>query len=306
MISVIIPVYNCEKYIERCLSSLANQSYKDLEIIVVDDGSTDKTPNIVKQFQHELPLNLQYHRKENGGVSSARNFGIEYANGEYIAFMDADDYVSKDYFLNIIANFYTGADIVVSNYKYIFEDSSQKESGMRYYSDFMEALLSNDGILGFVFNKVYKKDIFDNARFENDIRIYEDLLFNITISSKIKKYVFLDDNYYMYFQNESSAMHTIFHSDESRLIAEKRIIEKMREYGSSQELLLRRVYYFIWDYQLFKVNNTVKNGSIEKYYNECCNLYLKQPLSLKQKVIFCFITRFPKLYFGILNHVSSS
>ena len=92
-VSVIVPVYNVEDYIERCMESLINQTLKDIEIIVVNDGSTDKSETKIKKYLDKYPDKIKYFVKENGGLSDARNYGMQYATGEYIAFLDSDDYV---------------------------------------------------------------------------------------------------------------------------------------------------------------------------------------------------------------------
>ena len=94
-VSVIVPVYNVEKYIEKCLNSLVNQTLKDIEIIIVNDGSKDNSDKIIKIYQEKYD-NIIYLTKKNGGLSDARNYGIPYAKGEYIAFLDSDDYVEND------------------------------------------------------------------------------------------------------------------------------------------------------------------------------------------------------------------
>lgn len=94
-ISVIIPVYNSEKYIERCLKSVVNQSYKDLEIILIDDGSTDNSSLICKKWE-KLDNRVKYFRKENGGPSTARNYGLKHVSGDYIHFLDSDDWIDLE------------------------------------------------------------------------------------------------------------------------------------------------------------------------------------------------------------------
>ena len=88
-VSVIVPVYNVEDYIEKCLNSLVNQTLEDIEIIIVNDGSKDNSENIIKSFLSRYPQKIKYLKKENGGLSDARNYGIPYATGEYIAFLDS-------------------------------------------------------------------------------------------------------------------------------------------------------------------------------------------------------------------------
>lgn len=93
-VSVIVPVYNVEKYLDRCLTTLLNQTLDDIEFIVVNDGSTDSSEEIIKKYQAKCDK-IKYHKKENGGLSDARNFGMKYATGDYIAFLDSDDFVDK-------------------------------------------------------------------------------------------------------------------------------------------------------------------------------------------------------------------
>ena len=92
LVSVIVPCYNGEKDIERCLNSIVNQTYKKIEVIVVDDGSKDNSKELIKEYVNNYP-NVNYYYKKNGGLSSARNFGLKKATGDYIAFVDSDDYI---------------------------------------------------------------------------------------------------------------------------------------------------------------------------------------------------------------------
>ena len=94
-LSVIVPFYNVENYIEKCLETLVNQTLQDIEIILVNDGSQDKSVDIVKKYLNKYPDKITYLEKENGGLSDARNYALPYAKGEYIAFLDSDDYVEK-------------------------------------------------------------------------------------------------------------------------------------------------------------------------------------------------------------------
>ena len=92
-VSVIVPVYNVEKYLDKCLDSLVNQTLKDIEIIVVNDGTKDKSQKIIDKYVKDYPKLVKSYIKENGGLSSARNYGLKYAQGEYVGFVDSDDYV---------------------------------------------------------------------------------------------------------------------------------------------------------------------------------------------------------------------
>lgn len=116
-ISVIIPAYNCEKYISECLFSLEAQTYKNFEVIIVDDGSTDKTPDIVQSFHAHSDIPIRFYSQPNRGASAARNNGMEHARGDFIAFIDADDYVYSDYFEVLMSNFNESIDIVTCGYQ---------------------------------------------------------------------------------------------------------------------------------------------------------------------------------------------
>ena len=97
-VSIIVPVYNVEKYLDKCLKSLVNQTLKDIEIIVVNDGTKDNSQKIVDKYVKKYPKLVKSYIKENGGLSSARNYGLKYVNGEFISFIDSDDWVRKDMF----------------------------------------------------------------------------------------------------------------------------------------------------------------------------------------------------------------
>lgn len=101
-VSVIVPFYNVENYIEKCIKSLINQTLEDIEIILVNDGSKDNSINIAKKYAEKYPEKIVYLEKENGGLGDARNYGIPYAKGEYIAFVDSDDYVEKDMYKEML------------------------------------------------------------------------------------------------------------------------------------------------------------------------------------------------------------
>lgn len=160
-LSVIVPMYNVEEYVEECLLSLVHQTYKDMEIIVVDDGGTDNSVAIVQRLQAQYPQ-LQLVHKPNGGLSDARNYGLQYAKGEYIGFIDSDDYVDTTLYAKMMAKVDEGHDVVVCDIHYFFEDGSgYVMQGINYHGDDMHknALLSPM----FAWNKVYHRRYFDKG-----------------------------------------------------------------------------------------------------------------------------------------------
>ena len=127
LISIIVPAYNIEKFVERCLESISAQTYQDLEIIVVDDGSTDSTAEVIDQYRKKDDRVIAIH-KQNGGVSTARSAGLAIATGEYIGFVDGDDYIEPQMFERLLTNMRKyGADISHCGYKMIFPDGHEDE-----------------------------------------------------------------------------------------------------------------------------------------------------------------------------------
>ena len=189
LVSVIIPVYNSEKYIKRCIKSVVKQTYKKIEIIVIDDGSTDTTPMILDKLSSEYEKIKVIHKK-NEGVSVARNDGLDNAAGKYIYFVDSDDYIAKDAVEKLVfTKENTESDLVVCGFDYILNDNSHnnivyfqkmwKKDVKQYIEVFSEKIYSL--YYGALWNKLYDSKIIMkyNIRFAQDISYAEDFLFNV-------------------------------------------------------------------------------------------------------------------------------
>ena len=202
LLSVIIPVYNAEKYIEDCLESIIKQTYKNLEIILVDDGSTDNSYKLCENYMSKDNRIKVFH-KENGGVSSARNLGIDNASGEYITFVDIDDSLSADMYEKMMTKLISEkADICVCNYQEVLKNKKvlskhdysfgcfEKEEVLRGYL--------NDKFSPYVWDKIYKLNIVKENKFNSHVLVCEDALFNLNICFYAKKIVAIDEYLYMY------------------------------------------------------------------------------------------------------------
>ncbi len=179
LISVIIPVYNVENYIEKCIYSVINQSYKNLEIILVDDGSTDKSGVLCDKYE-KIDKRIKVIHKENGGLSSARNMGLDCANGEYIMFLDSDDFVETTILQELYSLCYkNNVEISICNYKYINndkEEANDKEENAEYIYDNIEKfhkMFFEGKFFWMAWGKLYKRRVFNNFRFKEN-QIYED------------------------------------------------------------------------------------------------------------------------------------
>lgn len=179
MISIIVPIYNRLKYLDKCLYSICCQSYVDFEVLLIDDGSTDGSANICKKYC-DMDSRFQYYYQEHKGVSSVRNYGLKLARGEWISFIDSDDWIGTE-FLNAMWKEaqHSHADIVVSGYERVDDEGKCLKKDV-----FDDAILSSGQALlmvckniiaDYVWNKIFRKELWDNIHFPED-RVYEDIL----------------------------------------------------------------------------------------------------------------------------------
>lgn len=205
-VSVIVPVYNVEKYIEKCLNTLVNQTLQDIEIIVVNDGATDNSEKIIKEFLEKYPEKIVYLKKENGGLSDARNFGIPYAKGEYIAFVDSDDYVETFMYKEMyeIAK-KENSDMVECDFIWEYPNKSRIDTGEIYNNKKEMA----QKVRVVAWNKLIKKSILDETKIEfpKGYR-YEDLEFTYKLIPYLDKVSFLKKPCVHYIQRDNSISNT--------------------------------------------------------------------------------------------------
>ncbi len=203
-VSIIVPFYNVEGYIEKCLDTLVNQTLKDIEIILVNDGSKDNSEFIVKKYLDKYKDKIIYLEKENGGLSDARNFGIPHATGEYIAFLDSDDYVEKDMYekmYNIAKK--ENSDMVQCNFYWEYPDLNKKKiADMPKYSGKKEMF---EKTRVEAWNKLIKRDILEESKveFPKGLR-YEDVEFTYKLVPYINKVSFIEEPLVHYIQRGNS------------------------------------------------------------------------------------------------------
>ena len=208
-ISVIIPVYNVEQYIDKCLDSLVKQTFKDLEIIIVNDGSPDNSEAIIKKYEKKYK-NIKYFKKENGGQSSARNFGLKHATGRYITFIDSDDYVSYDMYEKMYEKATSGDyDVVMCDLNYVYPDKKVRVScGIKEdTTNIKDVLLNNYPV---VWNKLFKRELFEdnNLLFKTGVW-FEDVEFLYRIFPYVKTVGVIHEPFNQYIQREGSVMKTV-------------------------------------------------------------------------------------------------
>lgn len=264
LISIIVPVYKVEKYLERCVRSILNQSYRNLEIILVDDGSPDMCGQICDEMA-SLDNRIKVYHKENGGISDARNYGVERANGEYIGFVDSDDYIHERMYEELYKAIKKSSTLIVECgltriYKnkerphYIGEDYFLVINRQGYLKEFLE----NKRVYGSVWCKLIHKDIAKRIKFPTG-KIYEDAFYNLELIKHVDSYTLISGNYYYYYMREGSITTKPFSLRNMDYIE---IIEKIRDYTlknfpSYKEQLFIRVgfaYISIFNELIFSYN----------------------------------------------------
>lgn len=214
LVSVIVPVYNVKKYLQRCVDSILEQSYQTFELILVDDGSTDGSSELCDECAAKDPRIKVIHKK-NAGVSAARNDGMDLAKGAYLAFIDGDDWIEVDYLKKLMqAIVDNGADEAAVGFKYIYETGNSKPSPI---CDQIEILSNKDALdqamdpvwpwVGYAWGKLVRSsNIKDNSvKYDSGISICEDSLFNYTALQHVNKVVKIPDILYNYYIRDTSA-----------------------------------------------------------------------------------------------------
>lgn len=204
-LSVIVPVYNVEKYLKTCLDSLLAQSYKDFEVLIVNDGSTDHSQDIIDTYTSKHP-HFQCLNKSNGGLSDARNFAIEYVKGEYIAFIDSDDYIEPNMFKSMMELAENNrCDCVICDMKYIYDDGREviaKGSEFEPIAKSLNLLQINNSAC----NKIYRKELFNELRFPKGMW-YEDLATIPIALYRANEIGYVHEAFYNYYQRQGSIAH---------------------------------------------------------------------------------------------------
>ena len=306
LISVVIPIYNSSKHLRKCLESVVNQTYKNLEIILINDGSKDKSDEICREFA-EKDNRIIYVSRENRGVSATRNQGIEMAGGDYFSFIDSDDYLELDtyeYLLNLIKE----KDVDAVNYEYFitYKDRetthklAQKNYGLFDRKESQKQLVYN---VAFAWNKLFSKKIIEDLKFDQTILRGEDSLFARFAFAKAHKVWFDSRPLYHYVQSEDSAVRGDFRP--SQLTAVKlfdaydelyinEFSDLMPMHIAYTENVILMLYYDMKaDKKDYKKEQKEIFNVYKKYYKQAMSC---KDLSKKQKLKFLIFRISPTLF----------
>ena len=251
-ISVIVPVYKVEPYIRKCVDSILGQTFSDIQVILVDDGSPDQCGKICDEYAKQ-DNRVEVIHKENGGLSDARNVGIKKVSGDYIIFVDSDDWLHRD-MIKILADIRmeTNADIVECKAKkvteYVKDDSINfKEINIRQFSsrEALEALIDENILKQTVWNKLYKKDVIDCIQFEYG-KYHEDEFWTYQVLARAEKIIFVDIELYYYFQRNDSIMGQAFSLNRLDAIEGRyRRLEFLKRYYNEKEFEVKKNLFFL-------------------------------------------------------------
>ena len=313
-LSIIVPIYNVEKYLSRCIDSILNQTFKDFELILVNDSSTDNCKEICEKYKR-MDSRIIVANKKNGGVSSARNLGIDISKGDYIGFVDSDDFIDVHMYeilLNTI-NAYD-SDIVICDYYKVNEYDIKKYEKMKSNNkdikveninniDAIERIITRDIKIVVAWNKIYKRSLFDNLRYKEGV-ICEDEFLAHRIFYKCNKVSIINQKLYYYIQRKGSIINSPFSSkdfdkiyaikDRVDFLKEKKIINLIDKAEKSF------VDYFVWNYftgyqKLENIEYELKR--LKKEFNSVFYRILDNKfISLNEKITLFILYLSPYLY----------
>ena len=295
-ISVVVPVYNVEQYLEKCVNSIINQTYKNLEIILVDDGATDNSGEMCDELA-KLDDRISVYHKENGGLSDARNYGVERATGEYIGFVDSDDYIDAEMYEKLYeAIKKEDADVAECNLKIIYPNRVELFTEQNYYNvctkrEYLEEYLTIKKVFGSVWTKLIKSDIAKKLVFSQG-KLYEDTYYAYDLINVANSFVLIDSPLYNYLMRENSITNSKFNP---RIFDLVEIVEKFHNtvYENYPELEeaadCRKMYAYFSVLNSILLEDDFKNNS---YYPKIVNYFKENYIKLLKNK---YITRNRKL-----------
>lgn len=318
-VSIIVPVYNVEKYLRQCLDSILNQNFDSYEIIIVNDGSTDKSNIIIEEYQ-SLYKNIKVLYKSNGGLSSARNAGLEVAIGKYVVFIDSDDIIGKDFILDLYkeAEKYELDVVFGSHVKFYGENIEALEEVIRkndiYNSkiftgvEMLYSNLINDDFKPEVWDDIYNRKFLEreNLKFINDI-YHEDEEFTTRVMLKAKRVKYFDSHNYYYRQRISSIMNND-KNIEKRIFSLIHISNLFNDYFYKANSKMERFTLYIRSLNIFNravgmISEVDNSNELIKEINERINMnfWTKNAFSLQDKIKGILIAKNLLIYVKLID-----
>lgn len=306
LISVIVPVYNVEDYLPKCINSLISQTYSNIEILLIDDGSTDESGKICDEYSNRDDRIIVYH-KTNGGLSDARNYGLERISGDYVGFVDSDDYVSSDYIYVLYTNAKTNnaelscVDCEIDGSLDIV-DKNRLRANVVNNKEALSRCFTRQGFGISACMKLYKKELFDGVRFPVN-KLYEDADTIPYIIAKTNKVVYTDYKLYFWFQRSNSIMHRPLKKQDLQwfdvfgdlyYFIEKNYSELIDSFVCryTDDLFITILHRLVYNKSYLKKCKAIKNKLSVSWNDVKNNAYLTK----KRKISFLMFMRIPLIF----------
>lgn len=309
LISIIVPIYNTEKYLKKCLDSIINQTYQNLEIILINDGSTDKSYDICKEYKDKDNRIVLINKKNNTGQADARNRGLKIAKGDYIGFVDSDDYIESNMFEKLMNAMYKyKAEISMCN-MYVVEKGEIVDTntipktiyGKLDYKSALIELMKDRNVGNYMWIKLFDKKLFEGIRFPKG-KIFEDIDVVYKLFEKANNIAYIEDCMYYYVQREGSTLNSL---------SEKAVLDFV-------DILFKRYYYIkrkhadLQLYNVYSIVNTVTRVSrwairgnfLDLYNNEIKeyqNILKKELVLVDEGELIKIMTAFDKMSLYMLE-----
>lgn len=295
--SIIIPVYNTEKYIEQCIRSVIDQTYNKWELIIIDDGSTDQSLSIIKEFER-MDSRIRVYSQRNLGVSNARNFGIRKAKGEFIMFLDSDDYYEAT-LLSEVAKL--KSDFICFGYQKCFKNRVEKiyeeKLNLTSLNQTIINVNTNDNISGFLWNKVFISEIIkkNNLFFDTNIHYCEDLLFVNEYINYCSSFAYLHTTLYNYRMRKSSISFNCMNKKNVTIFrVYSYLIDK---YSKNRNIVFYLKYKYLFNF--FKLKRLVEcsvANCAEKMLDEEKEIFININLKKKELILYRIVKFNNSLY----------
>jgi glycosyltransferase involved in cell wall biosynthesis len=276
-ISIIVSVYNTEKYVEKCIESLINQTYKNIEIILIEDGSEDRSKDILKKYESNKKCIVSYN-DGNKGLAYSRNKGMGIATGNYIGFIDSDDYVSEDYYEKMMNSIIeNNSDISICDMKLIYENENNREVISKCCEEEWNLInIINNGMVASACNKLFKAELIKKYQFAVG-KVNEDIAVVIPTLVNAKKISYVNDCYYNYVQRNNSIQNSsfsekrfdIFEAVDTTLerISKSKYFEEIKEALIYNQLIVLLIYIIPKEKRFFYRRHILKQfNKLSKKY----------------------------------------
>lgn len=312
--SIIVPVYNVEKYIKDCLNSLLKQSYKNYEVIIVNDGSPDNSEQIIKKFLKDS--RFKYFKKENGGLSDARNFGVQKAKGDYILFVDSDDYINKNCLKFIDSELKKIKEVEIVKFNFTYVDENKKIINNNYFNikegifeahEFLNISLNTKIPFEMAWLYAYNRKWWIEKKFEYPVgKIHEDLALTPLVLYKAKKIIVI--NKYLYFYRQTFNSITRHNNEEKTKKSADDVLSHFMFYVNIfpnylKDSVQRKILNHLFTAVLFRTSfcNENKRKKVIKLIKE--KKFFKYILkdTFKNKIRYLLIKYLPNLSFYLIN-----